>query len=57
MPRPAGVEGAVRFRAQHLTSDRQRRFASHWGELETSLLAAGSSEDVVRFDKAPTGPR
>ncbi|MER7194425.1 TauD/TfdA dioxygenase family protein [Streptomyces flaveolus] len=41
------------FRAQHLTSDQQRAFARNWGELETNpLLAAGSSEDVVRFDKA-----
>ncbi|MBQ0826465.1 TauD/TfdA dioxygenase family protein [Streptomyces tagetis] len=40
------------FRAQHLTSERQRAFARHWGELETNpLLAAGSAEDVVRFDK------
>ncbi|WAX76702.1 TauD/TfdA dioxygenase family protein [Streptomyces sp. KMM 9044] len=47
------------FRAQHLTSDQQRAFAGHWGELETNpLLATGSTEDVVRFDKrdsaAPT---
>ncbi|WP_275557898.1 TauD/TfdA family dioxygenase [Streptomyces sp. 5-6(2022)] len=41
------------FRGQHLTSEQQRGFARHWGELETNpLLAAGSSEDVVRFDKA-----
>lgn len=41
------------FRAQHLTSDQQRAFAGHWGRLETNpLLAAGSREDVVRFDKA-----
>lgn len=40
------------FRGQHLASDRQRAFARHWGELETNpLLAAGSSEDIVRFDK------
>ncbi|MFV0132064.1 TauD/TfdA dioxygenase family protein [Streptomyces sp. HMX87] len=40
------------FRSQHLTSDQQRAFARNWGELETNpLLAAGSSEDVVRFDK------
>ncbi|MFE6356965.1 TauD/TfdA dioxygenase family protein [Streptomyces rochei] len=40
------------FRAQHLTSAQQRAFAGHWGPLETNpLLAAGSSEDVVRFDK------
>ncbi|MFD3732037.1 TauD/TfdA dioxygenase family protein [Streptomyces sp. NPDC058632] len=40
------------FRAQHLTSDQQRAFAGHWGELETNpLLATGSTEDVVRFDK------
>ncbi|MFE1588392.1 TauD/TfdA dioxygenase family protein [Streptomyces sp. NPDC058737] len=47
------------FRAQHLTSGQQRDFARNWGELETNpLLAAGSSDDVVRFDKgagaAPT---
>ncbi|WP_247617623.1 TauD/TfdA family dioxygenase [Streptomyces sp. MK37H] len=41
------------FRAQHLTPEQQRGFARNWGELETNpLLAAGSSEDVVRFDKA-----
>ncbi|MGZ3097246.1 TauD/TfdA dioxygenase family protein [Streptomyces sp. H72] len=41
------------FRAQHLSSDQQRAFAGHWGELETNpLLAAGSRQDVVRFDKA-----
>lgn len=40
------------FRGQHLTPEQQRGFARHWGELETNpLLAAGSSEDVVRFDK------
>ncbi|WP_328440875.1 TauD/TfdA family dioxygenase [Streptomyces sp. NBC_00444] len=40
------------FRAQHLTSAQQRDFARNWGELETNpLLARGSSEDVVRFDK------
>ncbi|ASQ92332.1 TauD/TfdA family dioxygenase [Streptomyces sp. 11-1-2] len=40
------------FRGQHLTPERQRGFARHWGELETNpLLAAGASEDVVRFDK------
>ncbi|MEU9556283.1 TauD/TfdA dioxygenase family protein [Streptomyces fumanus] len=43
------------FRAQHLTADRQRAFARHWGELETNpLLAAGSRADVVRFDKGDT---
>ncbi|MFG2682178.1 TauD/TfdA dioxygenase family protein [Streptomyces sp. NPDC048392] len=47
------------FRAQHLTSGQQRDFAGRWGPLETNpLLAAGSSADVVRFDKgagaAPT---
>jgi taurine dioxygenase len=47
------------FRAQHLTSEQQRDVARNWGELETNpLLAAGSSDDVVRFDKgagaAPT---
>ncbi|MEG3626737.1 TauD/TfdA dioxygenase family protein [Streptomyces poriticola] len=46
------------FRSQHLTSDRQRAFAGNWGELETNpLLAAGSSEDVVRFDKGAGGVR
>ncbi|MET7936434.1 TauD/TfdA family dioxygenase [Streptomyces sp. NPDC005322] len=41
------------FRGQHLTSAQQRGFARHWGELETNpLLATGSSEDVVRFDKS-----
>lgn len=45
------------FRGQHLTSEEQRDFARHWGELETNpLLAAGSSEDVVRFDKGGSGP-
>ncbi|WAP59964.1 TauD/TfdA dioxygenase family protein [Streptomyces sp. S465] len=40
------------FRGQHLTPEQQRGFARHWGELETNpLLAAGSSADVVRFDK------
>ncbi|PZT71279.1 taurine dioxygenase [Streptomyces sp. SW4] len=40
------------FRSQHLTSAQQRAFARNWGELETNpLLATGSSEDVVRFDK------
>ncbi|MFI8949823.1 TauD/TfdA dioxygenase family protein [Streptomyces sp. NPDC053750] len=40
------------FRAQHLTSEQQRDFAGHWGDLETNpLLTAGSSDDVVRFDK------
>ncbi|MEV0223136.1 TauD/TfdA family dioxygenase [Streptomyces sp. NPDC050704] len=40
------------FRGQHLTSAQQRDFARNWGELETNpLLARGSSEDVVRFDK------
>ncbi|OSC62345.1 taurine dioxygenase [Streptomyces sp. 4F] len=40
------------FRSQHLTSEQQRAFAGNWGELETNpLLAAGSSDDVVRFDK------
>lgn len=47
------------FRGQRLTSVQQRDFARQWGELETNpLLAQGSSEDVVRFDKgsgsAPT---
>ncbi|MGW8064026.1 TauD/TfdA dioxygenase family protein [Streptomyces ziwulingensis] len=43
------------FRGQHLTSDQQRAFAGHWGELETNpLLATGPSEDVVRFDKGDT---
>ncbi|MCZ9353651.1 TauD/TfdA family dioxygenase [Streptomyces mutabilis] len=40
------------FRSQHLTSEQQRAFAGNWGELETNpLLATGSSDDVVRFDK------
>ncbi|WP_240139747.1 TauD/TfdA dioxygenase family protein [Streptomyces sp. MUM 178J] len=40
------------FRGQHLTSAQQRAFAGNWGELETNpLLASGSSDDVVRFDK------
>jgi taurine dioxygenase len=40
------------FRGAHLTSVQQRDFARNWGELETNpLLAAGSTEDVVRFDK------
>jgi taurine dioxygenase len=40
------------FRGQRLTSAQQRDFARQWGELETNpLLARGSSEDVVRFDK------
>ncbi|MFP3986074.1 TauD/TfdA family dioxygenase [Streptomyces sp. E11-3] len=40
------------FRDQRLTSPQQRDFARQWGELETNpLLARGSSEDVVRFDK------
>ncbi|WP_217238540.1 TauD/TfdA family dioxygenase [Streptomyces sp. AC555_RSS877] len=47
------------FRGQRLTSAQQRDFARQWGALETNpLLAQGSSEDVVRFDKgdgaAPT---
>ncbi|RVU19974.1 taurine dioxygenase [Streptomyces antnestii] len=42
------------FRGQHLTPDAQRRFARHWGELETNpLLAPGDADDVVRFDKSP----
>ncbi|MGP3982030.1 TauD/TfdA dioxygenase family protein [Streptomyces sp. KR80] len=41
------------FRGQHLTSAQQRDVARHWGELETNpLLARGSSQDVVRFDKS-----
>ncbi|WP_211270897.1 TauD/TfdA dioxygenase family protein [Streptomyces yerevanensis] len=40
------------FRGAHLTSVQQRDFARNWGELETNpLLATGSTEDVVRFDK------
>ncbi|GGT22274.1 MULTISPECIES: TauD/TfdA dioxygenase family protein [Streptomyces] len=40
------------FRAQHLTSGRQRAFARNWGELETNpLLATGAGADVVRFAK------
>ncbi|MCK7627994.1 TauD/TfdA family dioxygenase [Streptomyces sp. RS10V-4] len=44
------------FREQHLTSAAQRRFAAHWGELETNpLLARGDAKEVVRFDKAAGG--
>ncbi|NGO10285.1 taurine dioxygenase [Streptomyces sp. HC44] len=44
------------FRGAHLTSAQQREFARHWGELETNpLLATGSTEDVVRFDKGSSG--
>ncbi|MEB8337475.1 TauD/TfdA dioxygenase family protein [Streptomyces endophyticus] len=44
------------FRGQHLSSERQREFASNWGELETNpLLERGDSEDVVRFDKGAGG--
>lgn len=40
------------FRGAHLAPEHQRAFARHWGELETNpLLARGTSEDVVRFDK------
>ncbi|MGH3311667.1 MAG: TauD/TfdA dioxygenase family protein [Streptomyces sp.] len=40
------------FRGQGISSAQQRAFAAHWGELETNpLLARGSSEEVVRFDK------
>lgn len=40
------------FRGAHLTTGQQRAFARNWGELETNpLLAGGSAEDVVRFDK------
>lgn len=45
------------FRGQHLTSDQQRGFAGNWGALETNpLLATGSREDVVRFDKRAGAP-
>ncbi|SCK56141.1 taurine dioxygenase [Streptomyces sp. WMMB 714] len=44
------------FRGQSLTSAQQRDFAANWGELETNpLLARGSSEEVVRFDKGAGG--
>ncbi len=44
------------FRGQSLTSAQQRDFAANWGELETNpLLARGSSDDVVRFDKGAGG--
>ncbi|NLU70285.1 TauD/TfdA family dioxygenase [Streptomyces sp. HNM0574] len=40
------------FRGQNITSEQQRDFAAHWGELETNpLLARGQSEQVARFDK------
>lgn len=40
------------FRGAHLTPEQQAAFARHWGELETNpLLARGSSDEVVRFDK------
>ncbi|WP_415952451.1 TauD/TfdA dioxygenase family protein [Streptomyces sp. KLOTTS4A1] len=40
------------FRGASISSEQQRAFARHWGELETNpLLARGSADDVVRFDK------
>ncbi|MFE0172108.1 TauD/TfdA dioxygenase family protein [Streptomyces sp. NPDC059002] len=47
------------FRGADITPEQQRAFALNWGELETNpLLARGSADDVVRFDKggsaAPT---
>ena len=40
------------FRGQGITSEEQRAFAAHWGELETNpLLARGSSAEVARFTK------
>ncbi|MBA0053973.1 taurine dioxygenase [Streptomyces sp. AJS327] len=40
------------FRDAHLTSEEQRAFARHWGELETNpLLAQGSAAEVARFEK------
>ncbi|MEU7581287.1 TauD/TfdA family dioxygenase [Streptomyces sp. NPDC041068] len=47
------------FRGAGITAEQQRAFALNWGELETNpLLARGSADDVVRFDKggsaAPT---
>nr|WP_029391252.1 TauD/TfdA family dioxygenase [Streptomyces xiaopingdaonensis] len=43
----------VFFRGAHLTPEQQRAFARNWGELETNpLLARGSADDVVRFDKS-----
>lgn len=49
----------VFFRGAHLTSEQQRAFAEHWGELETNpLLARGGAAQVARFEKggnaAPT---
>lgn len=41
------------FRGQRLSSDAQRAFARHWGELETNpLLATGEAPDVVRFGRS-----
>ncbi|MEV0254465.1 TauD/TfdA family dioxygenase [Streptomyces sp. NPDC050732] len=40
------------FRGARITSEQQRAFALNWGDLETNpLLARGSADDVVRFDK------
>jgi taurine dioxygenase len=40
------------FRGAGITSEQQRDFARNWGDLETNpLLARGSADDVVRFDK------
>ncbi|MGW0536698.1 TauD/TfdA dioxygenase family protein [Streptomyces sp. NPDC003032] len=40
------------FRGAHITAEQQRAFALNWGDLETNpLLARGSADDVVRFDK------
>ncbi|MEU7645033.1 TauD/TfdA family dioxygenase [Streptomyces huasconensis] len=40
------------FLGAAITAEQQRAFALNWGELETNpLLARGSADDVVRFDK------
>ncbi|MGY1437327.1 TauD/TfdA dioxygenase family protein [Streptomyces reniochalinae] len=41
------------FRGADLAPEQQAAFARHWGELETNpLLARGSSDEIVRFEKA-----
>ncbi|MEU5833145.1 TauD/TfdA family dioxygenase [Streptomyces diacarni] len=41
------------FRGANLAPEQQAAFARHWGELETNpLLARGSSDEIVRFEKA-----
>ncbi|WP_344494111.1 hypothetical protein [Streptomyces enissocaesilis] len=43
---------ALFFRRQHLSSDAQRAFTRHWGELESDpLLATGDAPDGARFDR------